>query len=153
MEFVELKKHAKFDQNKKLVKVYTNLDNIINELKNRDVSTAIVVIINNDIEQINAFFGSQRQLLILMRKTQTKIIQLLEKQLKLVPQNHYRNLGFALGMTVFGTPIGVALGTFFGNMSFLGVGISTGLAIGIAVGTVMDKKALKEGRQLNIEMK
>ena len=153
MEFTGLKKHTKFEQNKKIAKVYSNLDNIINELKNRDISTAIVVIINNDIELINSFFGSNRQLLVLMRRTQSKIIQLLEKQLKLVPKNHYRNLWLALGMAVFGTPIGVAFGSVLGNMSFLGVGIGVGMAIGIAVGTAMDKKALKEGRQLNIEMK
>jgi hypothetical protein len=43
------------------------------------------------------------------------------------------------------------MGTALGNMGFIGVGIGMGLAIGIAIGTDMDKKARKEGRQLDFE--
>jgi hypothetical protein len=38
-------------------------------------------------------------------------------------------------------------------MAFLGVGLPIGMAIGLAVGTGMDKKALAEGRQIDIEIK
>lgn len=152
MEFIELKKQSKFEQNKRLVKVYSNLEKILNELRKREIPIAIVVMINNDIELINSFFGSDRQLLRLMRKVQTKIIQLLEKQLKIVAKNYYRNLWLAIGMTAFGIPLGVGVGASLGNTAYMGLGISLGMVFGIAVGTIMDKKAKKEGRQLDIEL-
>ena len=57
-----------------------------------------------------------------------------------------------LGMAVFGVPIGVFLGVSIENMGMIGVGIPIGMAVGIAIGTSMDKKALEEGRQLNVSM-
>ena len=71
----------------------------------------------------------------------------------MVPKNYYRNMWLALGMSVFGLPIGVAFGASIGNMGLLGVGLPIGMAIGTLVGSQMDKKALKESRQLNIEIK
>jgi hypothetical protein len=37
-------------------------------------------------------------------------------------------------------------------MSYLSIGLPIGLGIGIAIGTSMDQKALKEGRQLDVEI-
>lgn len=56
-------------------------------------------------------------------------------------------------MTAFGIPLGVAYGSITGNMAFIGIGLPIGMALGIAVGTGMDKKAMKEGRQLDIKVK
>jgi drug/metabolite transporter (DMT)-like permease len=88
-----------------------------------------------------------------MKKTQTQIIKLIEKKHKLVTKNHYRNTWLAIGMAVFGIPLGVAFGTSLGNMALLGIGLPIGMAIGMGVGTGMDKKALEEGRQLDLEIK
>jgi hypothetical protein len=38
-------------------------------------------------------------------------------------------------------------------MAFLGIGLPIGMAVGSALGSGMDKKALAEGRQLDIEIK
>jgi hypothetical protein len=38
-------------------------------------------------------------------------------------------------------------------MAFLGVGLPIGMAMGMAIGTDMDKKAFKEGRQIDLEIK
>ncbi|MBT8322649.1 MAG: hypothetical protein KJO94_04145, partial [Eudoraea sp.] len=72
--------------------------------------------------------------------------------LKIVTKNYYRNLWLALGMTVFGIPLGVAFGAAQDNMAFLGVGIPIGMAIGIGVGTAMDEQAKKKGKQLDIDL-
>lgn len=56
------------------------------------------------------------------------------------------------GFTAFGLPIGVAFGLSMGNIGLMGVGLPLGMAIGLAVGYLLDKKALNEGRQLNIEI-
>ena len=78
---------------------------------------------------------------------------MIEKEEKLVPKNAYRTRWMAIGMSVFGVPIGMAFGASLGNMAFLAIGIPLGMAIGIAIGAGMDKKALEEGRQLDIEIR
>ncbi len=88
-----------------------------------------------------------------MRSAELRILKLIEKEQKLVPKNTYRNRWMAIGMSVFGVPIGVAFGASLGNMAFLAIGIPIGMAIGIGLGTGMDKKALEEGRQLDIEIR
>ena len=57
------------------------------------------------------------------------------------------------GFTGFGLPIGVAFGLLMGNIGLMGLGLPIGMAIGLAFGVTMDKKALNEGRQLNIAIK
>jgi hypothetical protein len=89
----------------------------------------------------------------LIKQKQTKIIKLLEKELKIVPKNYYRNIWLAVGMSVFGLPIGVAFGVSIGNMGLLAIGLPIGMAIGTLVGSRMDKKAFEENRQLDIEIK
>ena len=112
-----------------------------------------VEIINKHIEDLNSSLisgnGFKRQLI----KKQTQIVKLLEKEHKLVSKNYYRNLWMILGMSAIGLPIGVAFGVSIGNMGLLVIGLPIGMVIGLALGSGMDKKALKEGRQLNIELK
>lgn len=88
-----------------------------------------------------------------IRKIQSGILKLIEKELKLVTKNHYRNTWLALGMAAFGIPLGVAFGTSLGNIAFIGIGLPNGLTVGIAVGTGMDKKAFEEGKQMDLEIK
>lgn len=87
-----------------------------------------------------------------IRKTQASILKLIEKELKLVARNHYRNTWLAIGMAAFGIPLGVVFGKSLGNMGLLGIGLPIGMVIGIAVGSVMDKKAFEAGKQLDFEM-
>ena len=78
---------------------------------------------------------------------------MLAQKLKIVPINYFRKTWFVLGMTVFGLPIGAALGFSLSNMAYLGIGLPVGMSIGLAMGANMDKKAKEEGRQLDIELK
>ncbi len=128
-------------------------EKLLIELRKKELPDGLVVSINKDIEELNSISSSGDELRKIVKKKQTRIIKLLEKVLKLVPKNYYRNLWLAVGMAAFGIPIGVALGTSLGNMAFLGIGVPFGLAIGIAVGTGMDKKAFKERRQIDLEIK
>ncbi len=88
-----------------------------------------------------------------IRKSQSNILKLIEKELKLVPKNLYRSRWMAIGMSAFGIPLGVAFGTSLWNMGLLGIGIPIGMVIGMAIGSGMDKKAFEESRQLDLEMK
>lgn len=58
-----------------------------------------------------------------------------------------------LGMSAFGIPMGVAFGLSMGNIGLLGIGLPIGMGVGVGVGSYLDKKALTEGRQLDVDLK
>ncbi len=149
-KFEELKQRADIDENAKLNTAYNQFEKLISELTNKELPSKIVDFINVNIEELNLV--SAKELKNQLRKRQAKIIMLLEKELKIVPKNHYRNTWLAIGMAAFGIPFGVAFGAILGNMAFLGIGLPIGMVIGIAVGTGMDKKAFDEGRQLEVDL-
>ena len=153
MEIKELKKRSSIAENKKLMSAVAQFNELLKQLKTRELSDPLILAINTHIDQINAISGSEKEWEKQIRNSQSSILQLLEKELKLVTKNHYRNTWLALGMATFGIPIGVAFGAILKNMGFLGIGLPIGMAIGIAVGSKMDQKALKEGRQINLEIK
>ncbi len=153
MKINELNQKPGIDKNIKLEKTYTQFGKLLIELRKKNLPDRIVVFINKDVEELNSITGPGDELRKIARKKQTRIIKSLEKELKLVPKNYYRNLWLAVGMAVFGIPIGAAFGAGLGNMAFLGIGLPIGLVIGMAVGTGMDKKAFKEGRQIDLEIK
>ena len=82
----------------------------------------------------------------------TKLLKKKKKNLKLVPKNYYRNTWMALGIAVFGLPIGILMGVCWDSMVYLSIGLPIGLVIGLGLGAGMDNKALKEGRQLDMDI-
>jgi predicted RND superfamily exporter protein len=153
MKINELNQRPGIDENVKLEETYYQFEKLLSELRKKELPDGLVVSVNKDIEDLKSISVSGDELRKIIRKKQTRIIKLLEKELKLVPKNYYRKLWLAVGMAAFGIPIGVALGASLGNMAFLGIGLPIGMAIGIAVGTGMDKKAFEEGRQIDLEIK
>lgn len=151
MVITELNNPSELDSNPKLKEAYLQFEKLLVQLRKRDLPNPIVSSINNDIEELNTAYSGDKLRKMVIKK-QAKIIELLEKELKLVTINHYRNYWMALGLAVFGLPFGVVFGASFGNMAFIGIGLPIGLVIGMAVGTGMDKKALEEGRQLDLEI-
>lgn len=149
----ELKKRPSIEQNTKLSSAYSQLDKLLNELKKKELPEEILHSINGGIDQINSVKDSEKDLRKQIRKTQSNILRLIEKKLKLVTKNHYRNTWLAIGMAVFGIPLGAAFGTSLQNMAFIGIGLPIGMVIGMAVGSGMDKKAFEEGRQIDLEIK
>jgi hypothetical protein len=118
-----------------------------------ELSQDIYKLINESIDILNSSRLSGAQLTKLIKQKQTAILKQVEKELKIVPKNYYRTLWMVIGMSAFGLPIGVAFGLSIGNLGLLALGLPIGMGIGIAVGMSMDKKAMNEGRQLNIEIK
>ncbi len=132
---------------------YGQFERLIVEIKKKKLPGEIELVINKHITQLNSVTDADKVLRSEIRKEQSKIIGLLAQKLKIVPINYYRKTWFVLGMTVFGIPIGAALGLSLGNMAFLGIGLPVGMSIGLAMGAGMDNKAKEEGRQLDIELK
>ncbi len=153
MKINALSKRPEIGENIKLNTAYLEYEKLLSELRKRELPETIIAVINKDIDELNSLSDNGKVLRRLLRKKQTQTITLLEKKLKLVPINYYRNMWLVLGMAAFGIPLGAAIGSSVGNMSFLGVGMPLGMVIGLGLGTGLDKKALKEGRQLNLEFK
>ena len=151
MELKELNQQPSLEINPKLNKKFVHFEELIIELKGKELPDGIIESINNYIENINS--APITELKKQIRISQYAVLKLLEKELKLVAVNYYRNLWMALGMSMFGVPFGVVIGMSLDNMAFLGTGIPIGMIIGMVMGSQMDAKAKKEGRQLKLECK
>lgn len=152
MQITELKNLPDINPDEKLTNAYLQFQQLLSELRKKQLPDAITKIINQDVNDINTL-TTPDQFKIALKQKQKNILKLLEKQLKMVPKNYYRNLWFVLGMTAFGLPIGVAISLSVHNMGLLGTGFPFGMFMGFAVGAAMDKKAFTEGRQLDLEVK
>ncbi|NEN22377.1 hypothetical protein G3O08_02530 [Cryomorpha ignava] len=153
MNTIELKDRQALANDKKLAGIYTQLRILLSELNKKEIPNQVIESINGEIEELNETTISGKDFMKLVKDKQTKILKLVEQDLKYVPKNHFRNIWLALGMAAFGVPLGVAFGLSIGNMAMLAIGIPIGMVVGLAVGTGMDKKAAEEGRQLDIELK
>ena len=153
MNILELKEREGIFENVKAGQIYVQFRELIEELKKKELPHSIIEFVNQDIEDINSTCFTGNELRKFVKQKQTKILNLLEKEFKVVPKSHYQNLWLALGICVFGVPLGIAFGTSMDNMGLLAIGIPIGMLLGMAVGSGMDKKAFKEGRQLEVEIK
>ena len=147
MEIAQLNIAVSLTDNDKLKKKVTNFQNLLSELRERELTEEVMTAINKHIVHLNGI-TSQNILIKELGKRQSNILTLLEKKLKIVPKGYYRNMWMAVGMSAFGVSLGVSFGVALDNMAFLAIGIPIGMGIGIAVGTAMDAKAQKEGNQL-----
>lgn len=149
----DLNQRPGIKQNNKLNMAYVQFGKLLSELRKRKLSDKILNVLNHHIEDLNSISDSDKKLRAQIRIHQAAIVRRIEKELKIVCKNHYRNTWMGVGMAAFGIPFGVAFAMSLDNMAFIGMGIPFGFAIGIAIGTKMDQKAAKEGRQLDLELK
>ena len=61
MEIKALKKRPTIDQNKKLVSAYDQFDNLLTELKKKEIPEEIINTINDGIDQINSASDSEKE--------------------------------------------------------------------------------------------
>ncbi len=148
----ELIERPGIERSSKLDISYMQFGKLICELNKRELPLEVVSTINEEIGALNLIADSEKELRTQIRTRQSKIIELLEKELKIVPKNYYRGVWLSLGIAI-GLPVGVALGSAAGNMGYMAIGMLFGMIGGMAYGGTLDKKAYKEGRQLDIEIK
>lgn len=132
---------------------YSQFKTLISELGKKQLNPSVVANINSSIELINASTLTGKELIKLIKQQQLLMVKQVEKEHKIVPKNYYRKLWMLLGFTAFGLPIGVTFALSIGNIGLMGIGLPIGMAIGALVGSAMDKKAIAEGRQLDLEIK
>ncbi len=153
MEIKPLQVKSAFSSEKKFLLKFESFQKLISALNKKEIPVEMASSINNDIDEINRFVGSAKDLNKLLGERQTQIATMLEKELKLVTINYNRNKWLALGMSAFGLPIGVAFGLSIGNLGMIGIGLPIGMGIGVAFGMSLDKKAKESGKQLDVELK
>lgn len=139
-----------FNGNEKLEKAYQKMQQSIVALNEKELPEDLISSINEKIELINRSNEEPKALKKLITKKHREILELVRKETGFVPKGYYRNQWMALGMTVFGLPIGMAIGVAIGNIGLMGAFLPIGMAIGLAIGLGMDNNAAAEGKQLNI---
>jgi hypothetical protein len=153
MDIIELKEKKEFLGSIRLNRIHVQFQELLKELTKRELPDKIVELINQNIEELNSTSFVDNKLKKLLKQKMTKILALLEKELKIVPKGYYQNFYFILGISL-GSGIGTALANaIFNNVSYFPLFLGIGMAIGIALGSRMDKKAFKEGRQLGTIIK
>lgn len=153
MNILSLELSTDINSNSNLKERVEHFEILLSELRKKALPDALIQSINKAIEEIHIASSQEVQLKNVLRKKQSSIIKMLEKEMKLVPKFYYRNLWMVLGMSAFGIPLGVAFSMSIKNLGFIGIGLPIGMAIGMIVGTNMDKKAFDEGRQLDVVLK
>jgi hypothetical protein len=139
--------------NTKVANAYQQLANLLLALEKRNLPNNITDFIQQEVQLLNALADDSKGFARAIKSAEVKIVRFVEKQLKVVPQKYYRKLWLLLGMSSFGIPFGVVFGMSIGNLAMMSIGLPIGMGIGAAIGTALDNKALKEGRQLDIELK
>lgn len=151
--FINLIERNELSGNAKATEKYQQLSFLLQELSDRSLSDDTIEKINKDIEQLNAISSNDRRLQRTLKSKETAIIRLVENRHKIVPRKYYQRLWMILGMSAIGMPIGFIFAKSVGNLGLIGIGFPFGMLIGSRIGIQMDKKALREGRQLQYESK
>jgi hypothetical protein len=152
MRIKELEANLAIANNDKLKTAYLQFEKLLVELRKRELPDGIVTYINKEIEKLNSITDLSDVFKKTLKKSKGSVIKLLEKQIKLVPKKYYRNLWLSLGTGIFGIPIGFIVAKGAKNMALIGVGMPIGSLIGAAVGERKDRKALADGRQLDVDI-
>jgi len=150
MSLINLAPREHLNANRKTAKAFNTLEALRNDLADRQIPKQVEDVINREIEKVNQ--AGDDQVRKQMTKSRNVILSTIQKELKLVPRNHYMVQWMSLGMASIGIPIGLMFGLALDNFAFFAIGLPIGMSIGIAIGSGLDKKAASEGRQLSIDL-
>lgn len=105
--------------------------------------------INKELALISSFDGSESELQFKLFALYDHIKKMMAAELKLVPKNHYQSIWMSLGLSLFGLPVGLLWYFMTDSVVYIALGLPIGLLIGMSVGINLDRKAEREGRQLD----
>lgn len=136
---------------RKLTKAYNKLECLLAEIDKKDVPSSFYEEINQKIERLNHFEGEEKWLVKEINSLYSKLLKQLEKRFGIITKNHHQNNWMALGLAVFGLPIGVVISTMTDTPAFMGIGLPIGLSMGMVFGMLKDRKAKMQNKQIDIE--
>lgn len=141
------------ESNTRLYKKYLLVRDILDELQKRKLSASIVQRINREIDNINSTSSSEKELFIQLSRTQSKLRKIIRNDLKLATKNYYRDMYIPIGLAI-GIIINLLINQRTGSHVFVYIlSLLVGIGGGWATGTFFDKKAKKEGKQIDIELR
>lgn len=152
MKLQDLQMRALSGKKKSLIKEYQLLEELIAELQARELPPEVVVNMNIEISRLNAVVDDHIKLYFYVKLVKKKLLKSILKDLEIVPKNYYRNFWLAMGMSVIGIPFGALFSMLLDNYSYISFGMLIGMVLGLAIGTELDKKALENNRQLQLEI-
>ncbi len=152
MELEGLRKRNFSGKKSAVIKEYSLLKQLVQELQNRELPPEVVVELNVEISRLNAVVDNHIKLFFYIKLVKKKMLKTLLEDLEIVPKNYYRNYWLVLGMSAFGLPLGILLSSILDSNSFIAIGLPIGMVIGMAIGSEMDRRALENNRQLELEI-
>jgi hypothetical protein len=152
MNIIDLKEINNLNTTTQEHKLLTKFKDLLTELKTKNLSVNSITAINKSVELINTTQATGNDFVKLIKQQQALVLKTILKEDKLSTKNYYRTIFMLFGLTGIGLPIGVAIGIAMKNMGLMGLGLPIGMAIGMLLGISKDKKALAEGKQLNVDL-
>lgn len=152
MSLTPLTPSPELEPGSKLHKRYVKLQALLSELDKRGLPEELALAIDQEIMTLNAAAANGKAYKKSLTKTHDLVLKMIREKLEWVPKNYHRNTWMALGLAIFGIPLGMSFALSLGSMGLLGIGFPMGIAIGIAIGTGLDQKAAAQGKQLDTEM-
>ncbi|NSW52672.1 MAG: hypothetical protein HPY85_09230 [Anaerolineae bacterium] len=140
----------KATDNKRLAHAHQQMVRLIAALEKKETPQEIIDEVNARVAILNAFSGDEKGFTRALNDAYNALLRLLQEKLNWVPRDYHRNQWMALGLSVFGLPLGTALGLALDNIALMGAFLPIGMIIGMSVGSGMDKKAQEEGRVLEV---
>ncbi len=120
MEILEPRERTDISEDQKLSKVYAEFGLLVKAIRKKQLTPTLISALNGNIERVNASTVGGKELMKLVSTSQKAMIKQMEKEMKIVPRNHFSKLWMVVGMSAFGLPFGVVFGLGLKNMGLLG---------------------------------
>ncbi|RZK53274.1 MAG: hypothetical protein EOO87_13285, partial [Pedobacter sp.] len=92
MNIATLRERPENITNAKLNSLYLQFEQLLAEVRTKQLNSNLISSINSDVEEVNASLFVGDDLKKLVKQKQTSILKQLEKDLKFIPKHYYRNL-------------------------------------------------------------
>ena len=130
----------------------TQFEQLIQEIQRMELPPEVIVELNTELEKLELQLVFQKKFYEQIKTSKAVLLNILFKEVGVVPINHYRDLWIALGLSGIGLPLGIFLSFFMDNSSAIALGIALGCSMGIVIGSNLDNQAEAEGRQMAIRL-
>jgi F0F1-type ATP synthase assembly protein I len=145
-----LKKLLKETDNKRETKVYKAFIEILDNLKNRDLTEDQLLLIEDEIKILNLISNPENKKRYFSKRL-VVFKQFLKDEFSLISEGYYTAIGISLGMC-FGMAIGTSIGVV-GSSVGLALGSTLGMIIGLIVGLVIGRNKDTEAEKNNRVLK
>jgi len=128
------------------IKVYQEFIEILNGVKQRDLSATEIQAIEAELQALE-LKSTEANKARYFKKALRRFIKFLKEEFSLTPKEYYTKLGIALGAS-FGVLVGIVFLSSLERSMGIALGISIGMLVGLLVGKTMDSQAKASGKMV-----